>query len=100
MKTRILIIEPDNDFATRLAAALEKGEYQATIVRNVRDACLILVQQPQPLAFVPAHCDDGLLRALLFLQPELPLVGIVPAPPSQLTQSQRTRLKTVISKTR
>lgn len=100
MKTRILIIEPDNDFATRLAATLEKGEYQATIVRNVRDACLILVQQPQHLAFVPAHCDDGLLRALLFLQPELPLVGIVPAPPSQLTQSQRTRLKTVISKTR
>lgn len=99
MKSRILIVEPDIEFATRLAAALEKGEYLATIVQQVRDACLILVQQPQDLAFVPAQSDDGLLRALLALQPNLPLVGTVPAPHTPLTQSQRYRLKTLLSKT-
>lgn len=98
MKNRILIIEPDTEFATRLAAALEKGEYEATIVRNVRDACLILVQQAQDLAFVPAQSDDGLLRALLILQPNLPLVGIVSVPRTQLPPAQRTRLKTLVSK--
>lgn len=98
MKNRILIIEPDIEFATRLAAALEKGEYQATIVQHVRDACLILVQQPQDLAFVPAQSDDGLLRALLALQPNLPLVGTVHAPHTPLTQAQRNRLKTLLSK--
>ncbi len=98
MKNRILIVEPDTEFATRLAAALEKGEYEATIVRNVRDACLILVQQAQDLAFVPAQSDDALLRALLILQPDLPLVGIVPAPNTPLPQAQRARLKTLVSK--
>jgi len=100
MKNKIIIIEPDTEFATRLAAALEKGQYQATIVRNVRDACLILVQQHQDLAFVPAQSDDGLFRALLILQPDLPLVGIVPAQHTPLPQAQRSRLKTLLSKTR
>ncbi|MBK9053556.1 MAG: hypothetical protein IPL78_22445 [Chloroflexi bacterium] len=100
MKNKIIIVEPDTEFATRLAAALEKGQYQATIVRNVRDACLILVQQHQDLAFVPAQSDDGLFRALLILQPDLPLVGIVPAPHTPLPQAQRARLKTLLSKTR
>lgn len=100
MKNKIIIVEPDTEFATRLAAALEKGQYQATIVRNVRDACLILVQQHQDLAFVPAQSDDGLFRALLILQPDLPLVGIVPTPQTPLPQAQRARLKTLLSKTR
>lgn len=100
MKNKILIVEPDTIFATRLAAALERGKYQATIVRHIRDACLILVQQPHDLAFVPAQSDDGLLRALLVLQPELPLVGIVPVPHTPLPQLQRSRLKTLLSKSR
>ena len=74
---RVLIVELDESFAARLFQVLQDaGEYEVSSARTLREAWLILAQQPQDVAFIPAAEKGNLIRSLRSLRPELPLIAV------------------------
>ena len=76
----VLILEPDRTFALRLVHALDKiGSFNVSIVPNLREACLQLVQNDQDLAFVPVAEGAKIIRSLRAVQPNLRLILVMPS---------------------
>lgn len=76
---RILIVEPDEQFATRLFEALvDVGDFSVSSAPTMREACLIIAQEPHDLAFVPVEEGTSLIRSLRRVQRDLRLVAMVP----------------------
>jgi CheY-like chemotaxis protein len=74
---RILILEPDEQAAAELSAAVEgRAACEVLLATNVREACLYVAQQPVDVAFVPLAQADDARRALHMLQPELALAAL------------------------
>lgn len=74
---RILILEPDEQAAAELSAAVEgRAACEVLLASNVREACLYVAQQPVDVAFVPLAQADDARRALHMLQPELALAAL------------------------
>jgi hypothetical protein len=72
---RVLVLEKDRKTAERLEAALkQRGDVSVSIVPTMREACLIVAQVPQELAFVPLADAEQLLHSLRALQPDLKMV--------------------------
>jgi hypothetical protein len=72
---RVLVLEKDQAAADLLALALKQnGDLNLSLVPTMREACLIVAQQPQDLAFIPLVDAEQLLRSLRALQPNLKLV--------------------------
>lgn len=76
---QVLIVDPDDQFMARFFTMLIStgDDYVVSATSVMREACLIVAQQPQDLAFISAEDDDSLLRALRSLQPDLPVVVLV-----------------------
>lgn len=76
----VLVLEPDRTFALRLVHALGKiGNFNVSIVPNLREACLQLVQNDQDLAFVPVAEGAKIIRSLRAVQPDLRLILVMPS---------------------
>lgn len=76
---KILILEPDERFAAQLLADLMAlGDYVVASAPTLREACLLLAQQPQDLALVPVESCQSLVRSLRSLHPGLRIVLLLP----------------------
>ena len=74
---RVLVVEFEERFAARLFQVLQDaGEYEVSSARTMREAFLILAQQPQDIAFIPAAEHDNVIRSLRTLRPSLPLIAV------------------------
>lgn len=80
MIEEILIVEPDYAFAQRLEKALKQlGPYAVAIAADELEASLLLTRQKRDLAFISiAEKDNDSVQALRALQPDLPLVLLLP----------------------
>lgn len=100
MTERLLILEPDEQFAGRLVRTLgEIGRAGVTVAANTRDACLRLMEQPHHLAFVPLVQGDRIIRALRTIQPDLRLVVMSPTADDSVPESYAGRVQGVLFKT-
>lgn len=87
---RILIVEPDDQFATRLFEALvDAGDFSVSSAPTMREACLVIAQEPHDLAFVPVEQGTSLIRSLRSLQRDLRLVAVVPTSDFELPATFR-----------
>jgi hypothetical protein len=78
---RVLVLEKDRETAERLVSALKRvGIESISLVPTMREACLILTQQPQDIAFVPLDEGQQLLQSLRALQADLPMILTTPDP--------------------
>ena len=76
----VLIFETDPALTTNLReniAAL--GAVTVSVVKNGREAQMALMQHPQALAFVPLTDAENIIRSLHAIQPELPVVVLMPS---------------------
>jgi CheY-like chemotaxis protein len=72
---RILVIEPDEKYAQRLLAVLEATNlYAISKVKTMREAALLLAQQPHDLALAPLADGENLVKSLRAVQADLRLV--------------------------
>ena len=72
MLRRVLVLERNQKTAERLVAALKQsGPIAVSLVPTMREACLIVAQQSQDLAFIPLEDAEQLLHSLRALQPDL-----------------------------
>jgi len=80
MIEEILIVEPDHEFAKRLEKGLKKlGPYSVAIAADELEASLLLTRQKRDLAFIPiTETDHDSVQALRSIQPDLPLVLLLP----------------------
>jgi len=98
---RILIVEPDEQFATRLFQALvDVGDFSVSSTPAMREACLVIAQEPHDLAFVPVEQGTSLIRSLRSLQRDLRLVAVVPAADSDLPTAFRPVVQGTLARTR
>jgi len=86
---RILVIESDETYAQRLLTLLKiTGQYGVSLVKTMREAALLLAQQPHDLALAPMSDGDNLVRSLRSVQANLRIVLTTPRanipPPSEL----------------
>jgi hypothetical protein len=99
MTKDILILEPDQDYANRLAQTLEQAHSAAvTIVSNSKEACLFLMKNPQELAFIPMVKGDKLVRALRAVQSDVRLVVMVPTTDSAVPGAYADKIQGVLRK--
>ncbi|MDX1687858.1 MAG: hypothetical protein R3248_07730 [Candidatus Promineifilaceae bacterium] len=98
---RILIVEPDENFATRLFQALvDVGDFSVSSTPTMREACLVIAQEPHDLAFVPVEQGTSLIRSLRSVQRDLRLVAVVPTPDSELPPAFRAVVQGMLARTR
>lgn len=77
----IFVLDSDKSFANWLAATLQQKEgVEVTAVPAVKEACLLLLQHPQDLAFIPVSSGGNILRALRALQPDLRIILLADEP--------------------
>ena len=86
---RILVIESDETYAQRLLTLLKiTGQYGVSLVKTMREAALLLAQQPHDLALAPMSDGDNLVRSLRSVQANLRIVLTTPRanvpPPTEL----------------
>jgi len=86
---RILVIESDETYAQRLLTLLKiTGQYGVSLVKTMREAALLLAQQPHDLALAPMSDGDNLVRSLRAVQANLRIVLTTPRanipPPTEL----------------
>jgi len=98
---RILIVEPDEHFATRLFQALvDVGDFSVSSTPTMREACLVIAQEPHDLAFVPVEQGTSIIRSLRSLQRDLRLVAVVPATDSELPPAFRAVVQGTLARPR
>lgn len=79
MTNRLLILEPDKEFAARLLKLLDRLTLaQVSVVSSVKEACLRLVLEKQDLAFIPMSGGEQGVQALRDVQPDLRLIVLAP----------------------
>ena len=72
---RVLVLEKDQETADRLITALRQiDNLSVSVVPTMREACLIVTQSPQDVAFIPLEESDELRLALRSLQPDLDMI--------------------------
>lgn len=77
---RILILDHDAQFASQLFATLgAAGDFSVSSTPMMREACLVIAQQPHDLVFVPYLNYASVVRSLRSLQPDLRVVVTVDA---------------------
>jgi hypothetical protein len=86
---RILVIESDETYAQRLLTLLKiTAQYGVSMVKTMREAALLLAQQPHDLALAPMSDGDNLVRSLRAVQANLRIVLTTPRanipPPTEL----------------
>ena len=75
---RILIFDADEEAAAELKSAVEAhGERDVIVAPTLREACLVVTQLAQELAFIPWSEAENASQALLSLQPDLAIVAVV-----------------------
>ena len=98
---RILIVEPDEQFATRLFQVLvDVGDFSVSSTPTMREACLVVAQESHDLAFVPVEQGTSLIRSLRSLQRDLRLVVVVPTPDVELPAAFRPVVQGKLARTR
>lgn len=98
---RILIVEPDEHFATRLFQALvDVGDFSVSSAPTMREACLVIAQEPHDLAFVPVEEGTSLIRSLRSVQRDLRLVAVVPSSGFELPTAYRPVVQGTLARTR
>lgn len=96
---QILIVDPDDQFMARFFTMLiSAGDYVVSATSVMREACLIVAQQPQDLAFISVEEDDSLLRALRSLEPDLPVVLMVQGDLALIPDGLRDQVQGVLQK--
>jgi CheY-like chemotaxis protein len=72
---RILIIEPNEKYAQRLLTVLKAANlYAISMVKTMREAALLLAQQPHDLALAPLSDGENLIKSLRSVQADLRVV--------------------------
>ncbi|MFW6097597.1 MAG: hypothetical protein ACOC9Z_05955 [Chloroflexota bacterium] len=75
---RVLVVESDEEQSQKLSEAIEaRGAFSAIRAATVREACLLIAQEPFDLAFIPGADVVSARQALHAMQPELELAAIV-----------------------
>ncbi|HZD10140.1 MAG TPA: hypothetical protein VE553_02270 [Candidatus Binatia bacterium] len=98
---RILILEPDKQYATRLFEALiSAGDYAVASVSTMREACLLVAQQKQDVALIPPDDGEDLIHSLRSLQSDLRLIVVVPDAGYELPPSTAERVQGTLAKSR
>lgn len=99
MAQDILILEPDREFAVRLVRSLNRmGSFTVSVVPNVKEACLHLVQTPKVLAFIPIHDGAKIIRSLRAIQPDLRLILVTPSSDIEIPVTYSGRVQGVLIK--
>lgn len=90
MLQRVLVLEKNRETAARLQTALERnGVGIISLAPTMREACLIVAQKPQDLAFVPFEEADELLHSLRAFQPDLKMILTAASPNPQIPGDYR-----------
>ena len=100
MIEHILIVEPDEDFADRLAASLKKiAPFTITIAQDAIEASLLLTRQPRDLAFIPLlENSSNPAQALRAIQPDLRLILLMPAADKNVPEAYAGKVQAVLLK--
>jgi CheY-like chemotaxis protein len=103
MIKHILLLESDKTFADYLREALHRlGTFTISTASNLKEACLLLIQQPQDLAFIPVSEGEKTVRSLRAVQPDLPLILLTPTadftvPPTYSGKVQAVLIKPLLA---
>lgn len=96
---RVLILERDETFAVRLSGALQKaGVQEITVLPTVKEACLLLVQAQQDLAFIPVAEGAKIIRSLRAVQPDLRLILVTPQAEVEIPDTYAGKVQGVLVK--
>lgn len=96
---KVLILEPDQHFATRLSRRLAREGLQTVVVKpTVKEACLHLMQTSQDLAFIPVSEGAKIVRLLRAVQPDLRLILMTPEADVQMPETYAGRVQGVLIK--
>jgi hypothetical protein len=103
MIKHILLLESDKTFADDLVEALHRlGTFTISTAPTLKEACLLLIQQPQDLAFIPVSEGEKTVRSLRAVQPDLPLILLTPTadftvPPTYSGKVQAVLIKPLLA---
>lgn len=96
---QILILEADKHFAAALTQTLgEIGRFTITTVSTVKEACLLLTQHKQTLAFIPVTEGAKIIRSLRAIQPDLRLILTTPSAEITIPESYSGQVQGVLLK--
>jgi hypothetical protein len=99
MRYRLLILEPDKEFAARLVKLLDGLQpAQVSVVANIKEACLRLVLEKQDLALIPLLDLEQSLQALRDVQPDLRLVIVAPTAGAAIPETFSGKVQGVLLK--
>lgn len=74
---RILILDQDRQLSTQIYETLANtGEHEIMTTVDLREACLIVSQQPQDIAFISQEGSETFIQSLRSLQPDLRIILI------------------------
>ena len=101
---RILILDQDRQSSTQIYETLTKeGEHEVVTTEGLREACLIVSQQPQDIAFISLEGAENIIQSLRGLQPDLRIIlvtdkngRVIPAPIRNQVQGILPRNHSVI----
>ncbi|MFZ0546060.1 MAG: transposase [Candidatus Promineifilaceae bacterium] len=87
---RVLVLEKDQDTAERLTSALKQnGDLTVSTVPTMRQACILVAQQPQDLAFIPMEEADQLIHSLRAIQSDLKMILTTADPQAQFAPQDK-----------
>ncbi|MFQ5398032.1 MAG: response regulator [Anaerolineae bacterium] len=87
MTWRVLVLERDQAFAARLTSLLSESRGAVvSVVSTVKEACLLLMEHPRDLAFVPITEGHKIVRTLRAVQPGLRLILLAPAADDEILE--------------
>ncbi len=99
MIQRILVLETDKPFVLKLVKALNGiGRFTIAAFPTVKDACLLLTQQKQDLAFIPIAEGAKIVRSLRAIQPDLRLVLTSPTADVTIPETYSGQVQGVLLK--
>lgn len=94
---RVLVVESDEEQNRKLSEAIEaRGEFSVSRAATVREACLLIAQEPFDLAFIPGADVLSARQALHAMQPELDLAVVMPGEPVDVAALDAEDLRGVV----
>lgn len=94
---RVLVVESDEEQSQKLSEAIEaRGAFSVSRAATVREACLLIAQEPFDLAFIPGADVVSARQALHAMQPDLELAAIVRGEPLDVPALDAEELRGVV----
>lgn len=94
---RVLVVESDEEQSRKLSEAIEaRGAFSVSRAATVREAFMLIAQEPFDLAFVPGADLSSARQALHALAPDLALAVVMRGEPAQVPELETQELRGVV----